>query len=364
MFTQIDAPTPRWRAWLDALATPHGADRYLEWIRPTWALGQVRARLTRIDRPTLDAVTLHLRPNRCWAGFAAGQHVDLSVEIDGVRHTRCYSPASSAHRASEIELTVRVHPRGRVSHWLRDHAEPGQVFDLSPARGDFVLPDRRPERLLLVSGGSGITPVLSMLRTLCDEGHVGPITFLHYARSAALVPYADELARIERDRPNVRVLYGFSAGAERGELRGRFGAEPLREAEPDYPSAETFVCGPDSLREAVRTLFEAEGLGERLHVESFTPPGYAIVPAETGGRVHFERSGVEIEGDGRTLLELAEAAGLAPAYGCRRGICHTCVRRMKAGSVRHVTTGATLRTTDVDVQLCVNAPDGDVHIDL
>jgi stearoyl-CoA 9-desaturase NADPH oxidoreductase len=355
---------PAWRALLDALATPHGADRYLEWIRPTWTLGQVRARLVRVAHPTPHHVTLHLRPNRRWTGFAAGQHVELGVEIDGVRRTRCYSPAGSACRPGEIELTIAVHPEGKVSPWLRDHAWPGQVFDLSPARGDFVLPDPRPERVLLVSGGSGITPVLSMLRTLCDEGHAGPVTFLHYAASPGALPYATELARTAAAYPNVRVLRVFREHPEAGELQGRFGRAQIRAAEPDYAAAETFVCGPERLLDAVTRLFDAEGLGGRLHTESFTPLRYRVRPDAARARVHCRRSGVVLEGDGRSLLELAEAAGLAPGYGCRRGICHTCVRRMTAGSVRHVVTGATLTATDVDVQLCVQAPVGDVHIDL
>jgi ferredoxin-NADP reductase len=364
MFTESPERGAGWRSFLDALATPHGVDRYLEWLRPTWTLNEPRATVERVHRPTPDSVTLGLRPNRSWAGFSAGQHVELGVEIDGVRHTRCYSLAGSAHDAREIELTVRQHPRGRVSGWLYAHAREGQVFPLSPARGDFVLPSPRPRRVLLVSGGSGITPVLSMLRTLCDEAYAGSVTFLHYAASPAALPYAGELEAIAAAHPEVRVVRVFSEVPEAGDLRGRFGREQLRAAEPCYASAETFVCGPDRLTQAVRELFEAEGLRGRLHEESFHPPRYRIRPDAGGGRVHCQRSGVEIESDGRTLLELAESAGLEPTYGCRRGICHTCVRRMTAGSLRHVLTGETLTATDVDVQLCIHAPAGDVHIDL
>lgn len=352
------------RTLLEALATPHGVDRYLEWLRPTWTLGQARATVTRVDRRTPESVTLGLRPSRSFAGFAAGQSVELGVEIDGVRHVRCYSPAGSAQRPGELELTVRVHPRGRVSRFLRDHARPGQVFELGPARGDFVLPEPRPERVLLVSGGSGITPVLSILRTLCDEGYGGPVTFLHYARRPETLPYAEALAALEAAHAKLRVLRVFSEAPEAGELRGRFGREALRAAEPDYAAAETFVCGPERLMEAVGALFAEEGLRERLHAESFTPLRYTIRPDASGGRIRFEQSGLEVESDGRSLLEQAEAAGLAPSYGCRRGVCHTCVRRMTAGSLRHVVTGAPFTGSDVDVQLCVQAPAGDVHLDL
>lgn len=349
---------------LEALATPHGVDRHLEWIRPTWTLHQARATVCRVSRSAPGSLTLKLRPNRAWTGFRAGQHVELAVEIDGVRHTRCYSPAGSAHRSGELELTVALHPEGTVSRWLHEHARPGQVFDLSPARGDFVLPEPRPERVLLISGGSGITPVLSMLRTLCDEGHDGPITFLHYAARPAAMPYARELAELAAGHAGVRVLCVFGEEPEAGDLAGRFSRDQLRAVEPDHASAETFVCGPDRLMDAVRRLFHAEGLSERLHAESFTPLRYQVRPDEAGARVYCERSGLELESDGRTLLELAEAAGLRPAHGCRRGICHTCIRRMTAGRLRNVVTGATLTATDSDVQLCVHAPAGDVHLDL
>lgn len=364
MLTEVLRRNGSWASALGTLATPHGVDRYLEWIRPTWTLHQVRATLARVSLSAPASLTLSLRPNRSWTGFTAGQHVELSVEIDGVRHTRCYSPAGSAHRSSQLELTVALHPEGKVSRWLHEHARPGQVFDLSPARGDFVLPEPRPERVLLISGGSGVTPVLSMLRTLCDEGHGGPVTFLHYASSRAAMPYANELAELAACHAHVRLVRVFSEEPQAGDLPGRFSRDQLRAAEPDYASAQTFVCGPDRLMDAVRQLFEAEGLAERLHAESFTPPRYRVRRDEADGRVYCERSGVELESDGRTLLELAEAAGLRPAYGCRRGICHTCPRRMSAGRVRNVVTGATLTATDADVQLCVHAPAGDVHIDL
>lgn len=352
------------RALLDALATPHGVDRYLEWLRPTWTLDEARATVTRVERPTRDCVRLGLRPSRRFAGFAAGQSVELGVEVDGVRQVRCYSPAGSAHRPGELELTVKRHPHGRVSRWLYERARPGQVLELGPARGDFVLPEPRPERLLLVSGGSGITPVLSILRTLCDEGHAGPVTFLHYARRPGALPYAEELAALEAAHPKLRVLRVYSETPEAGDLRGRFSREQLRAAEPAYAAAETFVCGPEGLMEAVGALFAEEGLDERLHAESFVPLRYAVRPDAAGGRIRFERSGLELESDGRSLLEQAEAAGLAPAYGCRRGICFTCVRRMTAGSLRHVTSGDPFTGTEVDVRLCVHAPAGDVHLDL
>lgn len=352
-------------AGLDALTAPHGIDRYLESLHPTWSFRAIKATVTGIARPTWDSVTLTLLPNRRWPGFVAGQYTELTVEIGGVRHTRCYSMANAANSGSrEIELTVKAQPGGRVSRWIREHACTGDVVTLSPPQGEFVLPPVRPDRILLISGGSGITPVMSMLRTLCAEGHTGPVTFLHYNYTAGSTPYLADLARIAADRLNVRIVRAFTNEPGRGELDGFFGRDHLLAAEPHYASAETYVCGPPALMGAAGKLYRDEGLRDRLHLEAFTLPAYAVRTEDVAGTVSMARAGVDIVDDGRPLLLQAEAAGLKPASGCRMGICRTCTCRMAAGTVRNVVTGATTSGPDVSIQLCVNAPVGDVTLDL
>lgn len=352
-------------AVLDALATPHGIDRYLELVDPAWSLREARAVVTEVRRQTADSVTLTLAPNGSWTGFEAGQHTVLTVEIDGVRHARCYSMATSAHRQGSFELTVKRQPDGTVSPYLYASARPGMRVGLSPARGDFTLPARRPDRLVLISGGSGITPLMSMLRTLCDEGHRGPVAFVHYAFHARDMPYRAELARLAADHPNVRLLRAFTEEPGRGELDGLFCDAHLLAADRAWQEAETYVCGPAPLMGSVRARFEQEGRADRLHLEAFTltfPASGRDVGAS--GIVRFQRSGAQIDADGRTLLELAEAAGLRPTHGCRRGICHTCTRHMARGTVRDLRTGNTRSAVDTDLQLCVHVPHGDVDLDL
>ena len=233
----------------EALATPHGVDRYLELVRPSWSLREVRAEIEDVRHSTPDTVTLGLRPNANWRGFRAGQYVRVGVEIDGVRRTRCYSLAGSQHAGPErIEISVKAHADGLVSRFLKDRAEPGMVLGLSEADGDFVLPaGGAPDRLLLISGGSGITPVMSLLRTLLHEDHTGPITLLHYARGEQDVPYAEELAAIAVRHPNVRVALGCTGPEGGGELRGRFSLRHVLAVEPEFWAAETYVCGPAGL---------------------------------------------------------------------------------------------------------------------
>jgi ferredoxin-NADP reductase len=346
-----------------ALAAPHGVDRYLELIRPQWSLTEGRAEIVGVRRQTADSVTLRLRPNANWQGFATGQFVQLTIEIEGVRHTRCYSPAGSAHAADHIEITVKEHPEGHVSGFLNRDARRGMVVGLSKAEGDFVLPPDRPGRLLLISGGSGITPVISMLRTLCDERHSGAVTFLHYAPTRDNAAYGNELHEISSRHPNVQVLHAFTQESG-GALSGHLTRDHLDAAGLDLDLAEAYVCGPPGMIEAARRIWAEEDLEELLHIESFLPPSLAISSDSAEGSVSFAQAGERVLNNGRSLLEQAEQSGLSPEFGCRIGICHTCTCRKTAGRVRNLVTGEVSSAEDEEIQICVSVPVGDVELDL
>lgn len=340
---------------VDLATAPHGLDRYVELVAPTWSRSEVRGRVVGAIRRAPNTVTLTIRPNGRWAGFQAGQHTLLTVEIAGVRHLRCYSLANSAHCAdSAIELTIKAHDGGTVSRYLVDSARPGLVVGLSPARGAFVLPDPRPDKLVLISGGSGITPVLSMLRTLIDEQHRGLVTFVHYARTATDNPYRDELRAVP---PNVAVV-NITTQPDRHHFTSH-----------DLPAldagTEVFVCGPAALRDAVRSHLTAVSHPDRYHDEVFSTPDRA---QRTDATVTFCSSGLTAADDGRSLLRQAQTAGLSPKHGCGMGICHTCTATLRAGAVRNLITGKlTERRPDgqpVPIQICINGPVGDVAVDL
>jgi ferredoxin-NADP reductase len=355
MFTQNSTQTLKRRVLgsnlVNLLTGPHGVDRYTELVTPTWTQAEGRGKVVDVRRDTPRSVTLILAPNEAFTDTVkAGQYVNLAVEIDGRRHTRCYSPAN-AERSGHLELTIGHHDGGLVSTYLYEQARRGMVVGLTGVGGDFVLPAQRPGRILCVSGGSGITPVMAMVRTLVDEGHTGEIAFVHYARNRAEACYHDELAAL----PGVRVLHGYTRSAG-GDLDGRFSPEHLAAALAD-PDA-VFVCGPTALVDAVRELCP------NARSESFVPPTLDVPAQPSGGRVTFADSAIEVTDDGRSLLEQAESAGLNPASGCRMGICHTCTRRKSSGVVRNLTSGAVSTAPDEDVQICVSVPVGDVDIAL
>lgn len=336
---------------LDLLTGPHGVDRYTEIVDPVWIKGAARAKVVAVRRQSARSVTLTLEPNAAFAGFRAGQHINLSVEIDGRRRTRPYSPAN-AEGSRLIELTVGLHDGGLVSTYLYENAKPGMTVGLDSVGGDFSMPDERPRRILFVSGGSGITPVMSMLRTLLAEGFTGEIAFVHYARSAEEACYRDELDAL----PGVKVLHGYTRDDRGADLDGYFAPHHLSAAMAD-PEA-VYVCGPPALVDAVRTLCP------QALSESFVPPVFAAPADSSGGTVTFTGSGVEVTDSGKTLLEQAEAAGLKPDSGCRMGICFSCTRTKTQGAVRNLLNGSVSTDACEDIRICITAPVGDVAIDL
>ncbi len=356
---------------LAALTTPHGVDRYLEMVNPMWAAEEVRARVVSVVRENAasDAAavaTITLQPTSTWRGHRAGQYVQVGLDLPGSakRMTRCFTMSSAASVPGEqITLTVRAHDEGQVSRHLVA-AEPGLVLHLSQAQGDFTL-DESPatptnNHLLFITGGSGITPAMSMVRTLLRDGYDGKagrqVTFLHYARSPEDQIFADELAEIAAADNDVSVHLRHGDHV--------FSEFELRRLVPGYRDTDTWACGPTGLMELVADAY-AGGGEQRLRTEFFKAPKPAT--GSTEGDIAFTRSGTtlaEAANTGATLLEQAEALGLRPEFGCRMGICFSCTTRKTEGTVRNVLTGATSSLPDEDIQICVSAPEGDCAVEL
>lgn len=351
------------------LATPHGVDRYLELFNPLWSVNEVRAEVVEVIRETADATTLRLRPNNNWQGHRPGQYVRVTVDLDGVRRTRCYSLSSSAERRDGlVDITVKAVPGGKVSGPLGGMASPGMVITLSQAEGDYTLPDRDwPTRVVLVSAGSGITPNMGMLRSLIDARYAGRVDVLHYAPTYDDVIFGAELVDTSEHQPRVNVRFGLTRATPDGDdFTGHFAAAHLDALVPaaDLADAEVFVCGPQGLIDAVRAEMAARGLSAKLHVEQFVAQTPAPVAEAAGGEVRFVRAERYVTSDGRTLLDQAEAAGLKPESGCRMGICMACKCTKAQGVTKNVLTGELSTEPNDEIQLCVSVPVGDVTLDI
>jgi len=351
---------------VDALAVPHGISRYLELANPLWALDEDRAVVTAITQETDDVVTVTLRVRSDYRHLA-GQYLRFGVEVDGRRRTRSYSISSSARRNDgHLTITVKHMPDGLVSGHVHGVLRPGHVVTISDPDGELTVPDAPDAPVLLVSGGSGITPVMSILRTLVDDGHDGPIAFLHYTRTLDGVPFRAELERIAETHPNVQLLLvpTDEPNPDPDGLQGFLGDHHLAAVGFDHRTAITRACGPLGLTDAMTQRWEAAGLTDNLRIEAFEARPIEADPDAATGTIRLTRSGMELDNDGRTLLDQAEAAGLTPESGCRMGICQSCVRVKHCGPVRDVRTGTVSSMDNEVVNLCVSVPLGDVDLDL
>ena len=351
---------------VDALARPHGVSRYLELVNPLWSLDEHRGLVTDVTRETDEIVTVTLRVADDYRHLP-GQYLRFGVEIGGRRRIRSYSISSSAERDDgHVTITVKHMPDGLVSGFVNSELRPGTVVMVAPPDGELTVPEDLAEPVLLVSGGSGITPVMSILRTLVDRGHEGPVAFLHYAPTLDAVPFRDELARIDANHDNVQVLLvpTDEPNPDPDGLSGFLDDSHLDALALDHRTAITRACGPLGLTDSVTERWEAEGLADNLRIEAFEARPIEADPDAATGTIRFTASGVEVDNDGRTLLDQAEAAGLEPESGCRMGICQSCVVAKHCGPVRDERTGDVSGIDSEYVNVCVNVPLADVEVDL
>jgi stearoyl-CoA 9-desaturase NADPH oxidoreductase len=335
-----------WHRWF----LDRKAEFWLGELRPSWSLRELRGRVVEVVAETADAKTFSIAVPRAWPGHRAGQYVPIEVEIDGVRVRRCYSisSGSSARGAGRIAITVKRVPGGRVSRWLHGHLAPGAIVRLGTPTGDFVVADpTRP--LLLVAAGSGITPIMAIVRDLSKGARCDAVV-VHAARSDADAIFGRELA----------ALADITRGLRTIAHRGRLDATSLAAYAPDAATRETFACGPSGFMALVTDV-----VGPHVRVEHFTPPSI-VRPAPVDARVarlaHCGRS-VALDGNG-TLLEQLERAGERPNYGCRMGICNTCRCTKTSGAVLDLVTGVISSAPDQEIRLCVSVPRSDLELEL
>ena len=346
------------------LTWPASPQAYARLVDPLAAGPDFPARIVGLRRETPRAVTVVLRPGTGWPAHRPGQWVAVGVDIDGVRHTRCYSITSVPGRGDGcVTITVQAVPDGVVSTHLTTSAGVGDLVHLGRPDGDFVLDDRRRTPRLFITGGSGITPVMGMLRSLAADRAVGDAVLVHHAPTAEDVIFAGDLEDLARRFPRFRpdtTLTGTGAPPPGAAL----GAGRLDRLCPDWRRRETWVCGPAPLLDAAGALWSAAEVTGTLHVERFTPRTAPPVPGATG-TVSFAASARTAPSDGcATLLDLAEGAGLAPASGCRMGVCRRCVAPLRSGTVRDLRDGRTESEPGTHIQICVSAAQGDVELDL
>ena len=335
-------------------------------LHPAWAWDRPQARIVGRRVESSDSTTLLLQPNRHWAGFRPGQHLNVGAEIDGTRIVRSYSLSDAPRADGRIAITVKAIPGGRLSQHLCRDAKIGDVVTLGPAFGEMTLPDPPEGCWLFLAGGSGITPLMAMIRAQAAAGMPVPISLMYWARTRDELCFVDELRALAARHPDFHFDLLLTRDDAFPEFRhGRIDAAQLSAFVPDLHRRRIFACGPDGFVAAARALTEERAVAFRA--EAFTPPPrIADDDADTGEvTLTLTLSGRTLDVPrGVSLLTALEAAGLKPASGCRMGICNTCACGKRAGTTRHLHTGDVEHEPASALRLCVNSARSDLTLEL
>ena len=346
---------------LESLSSPLLPDDYLELVNPLWSTRELRGRIQEVRHETSQAATILIKPGYRWPGHKPGQYVRIGVDIDGVRHWRAYSLTSDPYREDGlISITPKRVDEGKVSPYLVGNAKPGTIVSLSTIEGEFVLPEAPPSKLLFISAGSGITPIMSMLRHLDHAEEMPDVVMLHSARETDEVIFGDDLRGLAERYDH------FHLHEQLTRENGRMGPQDLDRLCPDWREREAYISGPNDMLDAFTEHFDEHADCERLHMERFQPKlGLGANGEGEGGTIKFCMSDCETESDGSVpILVAGEEAGLELPYGCREGICHTCAGELRSGQVRDLRNGRVYGQEGEVIRTCISAPEGPVEIDL
>ena len=318
-------------------------------LNPAWSFTEPRARVVRVVDEAPGVKSLWLKPNGRFGDFRPGQHVLLELEINGARHGRCFSLSAAPRADGLLRLTIKRKDAGPVSQAAHALAV-GQVVRLSQAQGEFA-PRSATGKLLLLSAGSGITPMMAHLHALAAADPARDVVLVHSSRSAAEMIFGDELRVLASHWPQLRVHVHSTRAV------GRLDEHALASTVPDWTEREALLCGPDGFMQTVTDMYAAAGCGDRLQSESFGRRAAAIDPdaAEHAISLDIARKTFRAKA-GQSLLDAAEAAGLQPRFGCRRGICRTCQCRKRSGTVLNLLTGQVSGPGEELIQLCISTP--------
>jgi ferredoxin-NADP reductase len=343
------------------LTTPLAPEDIINLVNPLASARQLRGVVTKVVRETPDSTTIHFRPGRGWNPHAAGQWARIGVEIDGVRQWRSYSLSAAVGHDPAITVTAI----GFVSTALARSTKVGDILFLDTPQGDFVLPEH-PRPLLMLTAGSGLTPVMSMIRTLVPRRPDADVVLVHSARTRDDALFHDELLELADQFSGLTVRHWFTReeGGRRLDLSDVTDLETLC---PDWRERAAYACGPTDFLDAATELWERDGddaTHAGLTIERFAPVLLEGSGGE-GGLLTFEKSDKEVEAGGDVpLLEAGEDCGVVMPSGCRMGICRSCLVPLVAGKVRDLRTGEVHGDEGELIQTCVNAAAGPVHLDI
>ncbi len=310
--------------------------------------GQLRIGSVITETPSVKTFRLLPSPNENYIPFTfvPGQFLNLAFWIGGARMNRSYSISSSPTQRGYVDLTVRREPRGAVSRHILDLLKVGDRIEAGGPVGRFTFNGTEADSIVLISGGVGITPMVSITRYLTEQSWPGDIFFIYTCRTPADLIFANEIAALQSRNPKLRVAVTMTRaeGTDWKGPRGHLTKELLTQTVPNLASRRIHICGPPSMMDSTKALLTELGVPpDQVKTEAFGTPkptpaaaGTTAKPTAlaTGPVVTFSKNNKssKIHVD-QTILELSEELGIGIEFSCRVGTCGVCKVKMTSGEV-------------------------------
>ncbi len=336
----------------------------LSHLSKTWSVNRVKAKVIRITEESPDVKSFYLEPNGLWKGFLPGQHVNVSLKINGRFQTRTFS-FSSHPKEKLLRITIKKIPGGLVTNTIHTSSKVGDIWELGEATGDFLITKNiETEKYLFLSGGSGITPILSQLKELSKKNSSSKITLLYFSKSEKDILFKNELNLLTHTLQNFKVVHFLSEEKNPKYNFGIFGESILKTHVPDFKDHSTFFCGPEPLKQVVFNLYEKENILDKILCEDFGLFNQKTIETTELQKVKLLfRAREEEIGSGNILDSLLDK-GISLQHGCKSGICNTCACMKSKGRVKNLITGKISDDSREKIKLCVSVAMTEIHLEV
>jgi len=346
------------------LINPAQFDFWAQQLGSTRAWDRCFARVISVQTESPGTKTLSLKANRNWQGFEAGQHCNVTARIAGRNITRSYSISSDPIDGRRIQITVRREAGGLMSEYLCNDLDVGDRLELGSPFGEMLLPAPMPTHLLLLAAGSGITPMMSQIRTLARKGMPTSVILMYWEKTTADFNFAHELQSIARQHSNFNVNLITTREHSEHPLSGRISDELLAQIANISTVDQVFACGANGFVKTATRICESRNMP--IISESFTPSESQTINTEVNEyAVYLRRQGLHLRLSNQLpMLEQLESAGVSVPSGCRQGICNTCTCVRNSGTTTDVFSGAVDNEPLQIIKLCVSRASSNLELDL
>lgn len=307
-------------------------------------------RILEVRPETPDTYSLVLEKPTSGFEYLPGQYLTLRVEIDGKKYPRAYSLSSSPHLDPNLQVTIKRLPGGLVSNFIWQNLQAGDTIEVFPPLGKFTVQPQanRAIQYLFIAAGSGISPIMGMIRSLLFAEPKSRLTLLYGSRTEEDIIFKEALAQLQAQYPNqLSVLHTLSRPSpewtgRRGRISAELITEQLQQLRRMLLPIEAYICGPtEMMAMALDTLQAAKLPKEKIHTEYFSAPLPETVLVEPPAPAQAAQATIRLDGKvyqvsikpGQTILQAAQEAGLDVPYACEEGICCTCRAKLYQGKV-------------------------------